>query len=229
MRAASLLRENCVAVNSLSTVNHYSVNYPDETYSFLKDVGISHMQFIPVVEPAKDDKRKVANFSVSPVQYGEFLLRLFSRWSADYTSAGPSTFIRFFDSVFYHYVGLDPPECEMNPVCGTYLVIEHTGEVFSCDFFVEPAWKLGSVYEGELIALLNSPKQNQFGNMKAQLHEDCAGCGWLNYCHAGCPKDRLGDPAGCGKSYFCESYKMLFEVADARFRELAHVWKIRHP
>lgn len=229
MRAASLLRESLVAVNAVSTVNDYSANYPEEMYSFLKGIGISHMQFIPVMEPAKDDKQNVADFSVSPVQYGEFLLRLFSRWSADYSSAGPSTFIRFFDSVFYHYVGLDPPECEMNPVCGTYLVVEHTGEVYSCDFFVEPAWKLGSVHEDELVALLNSPKQNQFGNMKVQLHEDCVECNWLKYCHAGCTKDRVGYPVGHGKSYFCESYKMFFEVADARFQELAHIWKGYHP
>lgn len=224
MRTAALLLDKEVAVNSLSVVSCYSANYPDEVYKFFKSIGINHMQFLPALEKARGDEKRLAGFSVLAHQYGEFLSRLFKLWREDFTLSGPSTFIRLFDSVFFAYVNLIPPDCDLRSVCGNYLVVEHTGEVFSCDFFVELSWKLGTVQEDNLIDLLNSSKQNQFGSAKMLLHGDCIECNWLNYCHGGCVKDRATETLRNGKSHFCESYKIFFEAADPTFKELADCW-----
>jgi len=150
---------------------------------------------------------------------------VFDLWRADFKNGEPTTFIRFFDSVFYRYVDREPPECDLLPECGTYLVIEHNGGVYACDFFVEERWKLGNVMTGKLVHMLNSAKQTEFGRMKADRPDPCAACEWLVYCRGGCPKDRLRDPRDAGLSHFCAGYKKFFAHADASFRALANEWK----
>ena len=213
-----------VAVNSVSTVTRYSAEHVDEVYDFLKQTGFRYMQFVPVVEES-DGTARLADYSVLPDQYGEFLVSLFGRWLEDFTPEGPTTFVRFFDAVFNKYAGLEPAECEMKQSCGTYVVIEHNGDVYPCDFFVAPEWRLGSLRDDTLVGMLNSPKQDAFGSAKAHLPTACLSCAWLKYCQGGCPKDRLRNPARNGTSYFCESYKRFFERADRQLRELACRWK----
>ncbi len=220
MRGADILLGDGVAVNSVSTVTRYSGEHPEETYDFLKEAGFTFMQYIPVVEIVPGGTQ-VTDYSVSPAQYGEFLKRLFVRWQKDFTRSGPGVSIRFFDSVLARYLGLETAECELSEICGTYLVIEHNGEVYSCDFFVNPEGRLGSLCNDTLIELLNSPGQESFGNAKARIGPGCSMCSWLPYCRGGCPKDRLRNPANDGTSYFCEAYKRFFEMADPWFRGLA--------
>jgi len=226
---AQLLLEKGVAVNTLVVVNQYSANYPDELYNYFKEIGINHMQFIPVVERLDANGTELADYSVSPEQFGKFLTRIFELWSEDFTDSGPATFIRFFDSVFYNYVNIPAPECELNPYCGNYLVIEHDGSVYSCDFFVEENWKLGNILEDKIIELLNSTTQTIFGNAKADLSEECINCNWLKYCYGGCTKHQLVDPRTRGLNYFCESYKQFFEYSNSKFTELANLWNSQNP
>ncbi len=225
MKSAKTLLSGGVAVNSLSVVNDYSVMYPEEIYQFLKYAGFDFMQFIPCVETDKEDPAKAAPFSVSAAAYGEFLCRLFDFWIQDFRDGKPTTSIRFFDSVFYPYAGLTPPECTLLPECGIYVVVEHNGDIYACDFFVEPEWRLGNILQDRLTDLLNSEKQTEFGRMKLKLPETCTQCRWLHYCHGGCTKDRLRDPEDRKLSHFCTSYRMFFEHADSRMRNLAASWK----
>ena len=220
MHGAETLLTSGVAVNAVSTVTRYSGDHPDEVYDFLKGVGFSYMQFIPVVEKLPGGSQ-VTHYSVSAAQYGEFLNRLFERWQNDFTLDGTGTSVRFFDAVLARYLGLEAAECELSDTCGTYLVIEHNGDVYSCDFFVEPDHRLGSVHSDTLTEMLNSSQQESFGNAKAHLAPVCSECRWLAYCRGGCPKDRLKNPAGDGTSYFCGSYRKFFERADSRFRRMA--------
>lgn len=224
---AKRLLDSDVAVNALTVVNDYSVQFPEEIYDFHKSLGLNYMQFIPCVEKDQQDATRTAPFSVPPIKYGEFLCKLFDLWEADFIEGKPTTSIRYFDSVFYNYVGWSPPECTLLEKCGVYVVVEHNGNVYSCDFFVEPEWKLGNVMENNLISLLNSERQYKFGRMKAVLQEDCKECQWLFFCRGGCIKDRLNNPENRKKSYLCEAYKMFFKHADARLRKMADCWKSR--
>ena len=214
-----------VAVNALTVVNDYSVQFPEEIYEFHKGLGLTFQQYIPCVETDPHDPKIAAPFSVSPEKFGEFLCTLFDLWMNDFKDNVPTTSIRHFDSVFYSYVGMPPPECTLLPECGIYVVVEHDGGVYSCDFFVEPEWKLGNIMDGNLIDFLNSERQLKFGRMKSTLPDPCKTCKWLKYCWGGCTKDRIRDQQDNNLSHFCKSYQMFYEHADQRLQQLADRWK----
>lgn len=216
-----MLLDAGVAVNAMSVVNDYSAQYPEEIYNFHKEQGLTYLQFIPCVETDPDDLSRAAPFSVSASAYGAFLCRLFDLWVADFKDGLPATSIRFFDSVLLSYLNRPPEECIFDDQCGLYLVVEHNGDVYPCDFFVEPALKLGNIQRDALPRLLNSPKQVRFGLAKAELHRDCTRCPWLQHCKGGCPKDRIRDPRDRGLSHFCVSYKVFYRYADARLKSIA--------
>jgi uncharacterized protein len=219
-----LLLGEGVMTNALVVVNDHSVRFPREIYGFLKDLGLTHMQFIPCVETDPDDPGRAAPFSVGGEELGCFLGEVFNLWIGDFKDGLATISVRFFDSVFHTYVGLPPPECTLLAECGGYLVVEHNGDVYSCDFFVEEAWKLGNVMSGRLDHMLNSARQREFGRRKAALPEKCRACRWIALCRGGCPKDRLRDPRDGGVSHFCRAFEAFFEHADARLRELAGNW-----
>jgi uncharacterized protein len=220
--ASELLLEYGVEVNVLSVVNNYSVQFPYEIYEFHKSRGLHFMQFIPCVET---EGSTVANFSVDAPSYGAFLKLLFDLWLADFVNGVPLTSIRFFEALLFKYAGFASTECTLLDKCGEYLLIEHMGDVYACDFFVEPEWKLGNLLATPLPTLFNSPKQTNFGQLKADLPTDCRTCEWKTQCRAGCPKDRLRNPALDGRNHFCEAYKLFFAHADSKLRSLADEWK----
>lgn len=228
IKARDTLLTSGVEVNALTVVTAYSVRFPEEIYKFHRDNGLKFMQFIPCVEadPAAPDG--IADFSVKPKDYGKFLSDIFDLWISDFRQGRPATSVRWFDSVFFSYAGLEAPECTLQEECGKYVVIEHNGNVYSCDFFVEPEWKLGNVINDKLTDLLNSPLQNKFGSIKKNLHESCRKCPWLQYCRGGCPKYRRYGTSGSAEpaqSYLCESYRIFFKHADSVFKKLAADWK----
>ena len=219
-----LMLDQGVDVNALVVLNEYSARFPREIYDYLKQSGVKHMQFIPCMEPHPDDRTQAAPFSVSPEQFGAFLCEIFDCWTADFYRGEPTVFVRWFESVFATYVGVRPPECTLLEECGEYVVVEHNGDVFSCDFFVENRWRLGNVLDGEITTMLNSEKQSRFGLQKSDLPEACQSCRWLEHCRGGCPKERWQSPSGAEPSYLCEGYKMFFSHADQRLRKLADRW-----
>ncbi len=220
-----MLLENQVATNVLCCLTDYSVNFPDELYNYFKNLGLTWMQFIPVVETDTADPSRAASFSVTAKAYGEFLCRIFDLWIADFRNGEPTTSVRHFESAFYSYVGLEAPECTLMKECGPYLVIEHNGNVYSCDFFVEPKWKLGNVMTGRLTQMLNSKQQETFGAAKAVLPGECRRCPWLTKCYGGCTKDRIKDPEDQRKPRFCVAYQMFFSHADNTLQQMASRWK----
>ncbi|MFO7560155.1 MAG: anaerobic sulfatase maturase [Desulfobacterales bacterium] len=225
---AMMLLDEGVSVNALSVVNDYSVLYPEETYTFLRDIGLVYMQFIPCVEADAENPEKMAPYSVSPERYGAFLCTMFDLWRSDFIDGCPKTSIRFFDSLLFSYAGFEAPECTLQPECGNYLVVEHNGNIYSCDFFVEAGRLLGKIPGGDLASLLNSEKQIAFGRAKSRLPQPCSRCRWLNCCNAGCPKEREM-PGSIGKPYLCEAYKIFFHHADQEMRRLVRIWKSRPP
>jgi uncharacterized protein len=225
--ALGRMLEHGVEINALTVLNDYSARFPREVYTFLKGSGLRHMQFIPCLEPDADDPLEPAPFSVSAEQYGAFLCEVFDCWLEDFRDGQPTTFVRWFDSVFATYVGFRPAECTLLPECGTYVVVEHNGDVYSCDFFVDPQWKLGNVLADELTELLNAPRQARFGRRKAQLPTECQSCRWLPHCRGGCPKERWQTTRGGRLSQFCRAYKQFFAHADERLRAMADDWRRR--
>ncbi len=223
---ARLLLAEGVATNALVVVNDYSVNFPEEIYAYHKALGLNYMQFIPCVETDPKDPTKAASFSVTAEQYGTFLTKVFDLWHADIADGVASTSVRYFDSVFHRYVGLEAPDCTLMKSCGAYLVVEHTGDVYACDFYVENEWKLGNLKTHTLEKMLNSSRQTEFGEMKAALPKECIPCEWLKKCQGGCTKDRIRDPRDLGSNHFCESYKMFFAHADKKLTVLADQWMI---
>lgn len=220
--AARLMLDSGVEVNALSVVNSYSVQFPDEIYTFHKANGLNFMQFIPCVE---SEGAGVANFSVDAASYGTFLCRIFDLWLADFVNGEPTTSIRWFEALLFQYAGFPPTECTLLKTCGNYLLIEHSGDVYPCDFFVEPEWKLGNLLETPLPVLFNAPRQTTFGELKSTLPVDCRACEWRTQCRGGCTKDRLRNPALEGRNHLCSANKIFFHYADARFRQLVTEWK----
>jgi len=219
-----LLLDTDVAVNALSVINDYSVQFPEEIYQHHKSLGLNHMQFIPCVERKADKPEQVLPFSVDPEAFGEFLIKTFDLWQGDFRNQKPTTFIRFFDSIFFSYVNQQAPDCTLRSECGVYLVVEFNGDIYACDFYVQPEWKLGNIMETNLDQLLNSPLQQKFGLRKSQLAQNCQSCEWLNYCRGGCPKNWLNHDPDTKINYLCLSYQMFFNHADSRFRQLAKNW-----
>ena len=222
---AKLLLDSGVAVNALTVINDYSVKFPEQIYEFHKKLGLNYMQFIPCLEPDPANPGNRASFCPSPEDYGDFLVKLFDLWMGDFRDGRETTSVRFFDSLFFAYVGFEPPECTLLPECGVYVVVEHNGDVFPCDFFVDYRLKLGNIRESSLIDLLNSDAQKVFGQRKSALPESCLNCSWLQFCRGGCPKDRRFNPANPELNYFCDSFRMFFHHADSRLKKLARQWK----
>lgn len=226
-KAARLLLRKKVAVNALATVNAESVHKAEETYRFLKGIGFTFMQFIPIVETDPNDPAKSAEWSVNPEDYGHFLCKIFDLWykDIDMDKLKSKISIRYFDSLLQTYLGDRPAECTMMAECGVYLVAEHNGDIYPCDFFVDPEMKIGNIFSTGIHKLLNSEKQKNFGCEKQNMIDECHSCPWLMKCYGGCLKDRIRDPQDNGRSHFCVSTKIFLSHADKKFKEIAHRYK----
>jgi len=232
-RAIQACKKYKVEFNTLTLLNNKNAEHPDQLFDFFIENGVKFLQFIPCVEtdPATG---KIADFSITPQQYGEFQCRIFDRW---YEYGPTNLSIRDFDSILSYCVHGKHTICTFDKQCSQYIVIEHTGDVFTCDFFVEPKWRLGNIFETPIEKLAAGSKKRAFGRAKQNLCNKCLLCRHLAICRGGCMKDRV--PAVChserseesllssGKhnfsreSYFCESYKRFFDYAMPRFMQIA--------
>jgi len=219
MRAIESCKEHQVEFNTLTLINAKNIAHPDEVFDFLVGLGVKFLQFIPCVEvdPATG---KIAVFSITPEQYGEFLCRLFDRW---YEHGPRNVSIRDFDSILSYYLSGRNTICTFDRQCSQYIVIEHTGDAFCCDFFVEPKWRLGNIFETPIEKLAASSMKRAFARAKQNLCNKCIVCRHLTICRGGCMKDRAPfDKDNFGReSYFCEAYKRFFDHATPRFMQLA--------
>lgn len=225
--SAKLMLDSEVSVNALTVVNDYSARFPDDIYTFHKELGLNYMQFIPCLEPDPLRAGCVAPFSVSPETYGDFLCRVFDLWLNDFRDGRQTTSVRFFESLLFSYAGFAPTECTLSPECGSYVVVEHNGDVFACDFFVDEDTRLGNLMQERLDDMLNSEKQTAFGRLKYDLPSACDGCIWMAVCRGGCPKDRLLSGDGGRLNYFCPAFKRFFSHADAGLSHLVEEWRQR--
>jgi uncharacterized protein len=226
MRGLRLVRKHGVEHNALTTVHRANGDHGREVYRFLRDdAGFTFIQFIPIVEragvggvPYGDT---VTDRSVTADQFGWFLVDVFEEWVRHDVG---EVFVQMFDVALANWFGEPPSLCVFAETCGTALAIEHNGDVYSCDHFVEPNYLLGNIGDRHLLELVASPRQRQFGRDKRDtLPAYCRSCDVRFACHGGCPKDRfIATPAGePGLNYLCAGYQTFFRHVDKPMREMA--------
>lgn len=224
MRGINLLKKHGVEWNALAVVNDFNADYPLDFYRFFKEIECRYIQFTPIVErilrhadgrnlasPADAPDAPLADFSVSPEQWGEFLCTIFDEWVKKDVG---SYFIQLFDSTLANWAGVQPGVCTMARTCGHAGVMEFNGDVYSCDHFVFPEYKLGNIRTNTLVEMMYSDRQQKFGNDKYEtLPRQCKQCRYLFACNGECPKNRFaftsdGEP---GLNYLCRGYYRFFE------------------
>ena len=231
MRAARLLREHKVEFIILTTVNAANADHPLEVYRFLRDeVGTQFIQFIPIVERVNEqgeigfqEGSQVSERSVKPGQWGTFLITIFDEWVR--RDVG-TVFIQMFDAALASWYGAPPALCIFAETCGNALALEHNGDLYSCDHFVEPKYLLGNIKQKHMIELVASEKQRQFGfHKRDSLPRYCRECEVRFACHGECPKNRFNEtPDGeSGLNYLCAGYKAFFTHIDKPMRIMAEL------
>ena len=236
LKAWNILNEHKVDVNILTTVNAANADHPLEVYRYFRDdLGARYIQLIPIVERSTAEMLPLANEgwgeragnrplyiqagdlvterSVKPEEYGQFLAAIFDEWV---TKDVGTVFVINFDASLANWVG-QPSMCIFQKTCGDALAMEHNGDLYSCDHFVEPRFKLGNILETHMLEMVASDQQRQFGRDKFEkLPKYCRDCEVLFACYGECPRNRFihtpdGEP---GLNYLCAGYKYFFKHID---------------
>jgi uncharacterized protein len=229
MRGIRLLQKHRVEHNLLCTVNRTNAEHPLEVYRFLRDeVGTPYVQFIPVVERVLGDV--VSESSVRPAQFGTFLRTIFDEWVSKDVG---KVYVQTFEAAARNFFGMPSSGlCVFDKTCGHGLALEHNGDVYSCDHFVDVDHRLGNIGEQHLQALADSEPQLRFGLDKLEgLPRACRECDVLFACHGECPKNRFtrtpdGEP---GLNYLCEGYKGFFRHVDGPLKRMKAVMSQGQP
>lgn len=215
MKGLDLLRKHSVEFNILTTVHSANAPHPAELYRFMRDeVGTQFIQFIPIVKRINDtgfqEGQQIEPYSVTARAYGDFLIGVFDEWVRHDVGR---MFVQIFDVALAAWSGHRPGLCVFEPTCGVALVLEHNGDLYSCDHFVEPRCLLGNIMETPLVQLVNSEQQIVFGRAKRDLlPQECLDCEVRFVCNGGCPKNRIPTPLDGepGRNVLCEGYKAFF-------------------
>lgn len=237
MRGLRLLQDHHVPFNTLTVVHRESARQPLEIYHFLKEVGSRHLQFIPLVEreqrggppsarfrpvpPGSTKETEVTSWSVLPEDYGQFLITIFDEWVRQDVGR---VFVQLFDVALGVWMGGPAGLCLFADTCGDAVALEHTGDVFSCDHFVDTKYRLGNLLERPLGELVRSQPQRLFGRAKADtLPGYCRRCPVKFICQGECPKNRFmttpdGEP---GLNYLCAGYRRFFAHINPAMRGMA--------
>ncbi len=226
MQGIKLLKKHGVEWNAMAVVNAYNANHPLEFYRFFKENGCQFLQFTPIVErqTRHEDGRTLASLadkneiplseaSVAPEQWGYFLCAIFDEWVRKDVG---KIFVEIFDCTLANWMGISPGICAYSKECGHAGVMEHNGDVYSCDHFVFPEYKLGNIRDHSLIDMLYGEQQQEFSRLKhSSLPRQCKECDMEFACHGECPKNRfMKDKYGdSGLNYLCPGYYHYYQHA----------------
>ena len=224
MQGIKLLKKHGVEWNAMAVVNAYNANHPLEFYRFFKENGCQFLQFTPIVERltrhedgrtlaslADKDEISLSEASVAPEQWGYFLCAIFDEWVRKDVG---KIFVEIFDCTLANWMGISPGICAYSKECGHAGVMEHNGDVYSCDHFVFPEYKLGNIRDHSLIDMLYSEQQQEFSRLKhSSLPRQCKECDMEFACHGECPKNRfMKDKYGdSGLNYLCPGYYHYYQ------------------
>jgi len=238
LRGLRLLLDAGVDVNVLCVVNRVNSSRPLEVYRFFTDLGVRHLQFIPLVEPTRSgpvefDRAQVgegvSERSVLPGDFGRFLTTIFVEWLR---SDVGRVFVQTFEETLTTTLGLSPSLCVFARECGRGLALEHNGDVFSCDHFVTPEHRLGNIRESPIVDLAALPQQAAFGRAKWDcLPSYCQACEVREYCNGECPKNRIAaTPDGApGLNYLCVGYRAYFNTVRPSMVRIAALLRLGLP
>lgn len=224
MKGIDLLNKHGVEWNAMAVINDFNADYPLDFYNFFKEIECHYIQFTPIVERIRhhkdgrhlasaldrDAEIPLADFSVNPRQWGDFLCTLFDEWIKKDVGR---YFIQIFDATLANWTHHEPGVCSMARTCGHAAVMEYNGDVYSCDHFVFPEYKLGNINEQTILQMAASERQTQFGLSKRDtLPRQCRECRFTDICNGECPKNRFlmtadGEP---GLNYLCSGYHKYF-------------------
>jgi uncharacterized protein len=240
MAGLQVLKKHKIEFNTLTTVHRKNSQQALEVYQFLRKIGSGYLQFIPIVErnaastdnglwlappPDHEDAAaldsQVTEWSVRPAEYGQFLITIFDEWVQHDVG---KIFVQQFDAALANWTGHPAGVCIFSENCGRALAVEHNGDLYSCDHYVYPRYKLGNLMNTAIATLVDSPEQQAFGSAKsATLPRYCRECPVRFACHGECPKHRfLKTPAGePGLNYLCAGYKKFFTHIDAPMKTMA--------
>lgn len=224
MQGIKLLKKHGVEWNAMAVVNAYNANHPLEFYRFFKENGCQFLQFTPIVERltrhedgrtlaslADKDEISLSEASVTPEQWGNFLCAIFDEWVRKDVG---KIFVEIFDCTLANWMGVSPGICAYSKECGHAGVMEHNGDVYSCDHFVFPEYKLGNIRDHSLIDMLYGEQQQEFSRLKhSSLPRQCKECDMEFACHGECPKNRfMKDKYGdSGLNYLCPGYYHYYQ------------------
>ena len=224
MQGIKLLKKHGVEWNAMAVVNAYNANHPLEFYRFFKENGCQFLQFTPIVERltrhedgrtlaslADKDEIPLSEASVTPEQWGYFLSAIFDEWVRKDVG---KIFVEIFDCTLANWMGISPGICAYSKECGHAGVMEHNGDVYSCDHFVFPEYKLGNIRDHSLIDMLYGEQQQEFSRLKhSSLPRQCKECDMEFACHGECPKNRfMKDKYGdSGLNYLCPGYYHYYQ------------------
>lgn len=224
MKGIQWLNRYGVEWNAMAVVNDFNGDYPLDFYHFFKEIGCHYIQFTPVVEryyrhpdgrmlasPIDGALAELTDFSVSPEQWGKFLCTLFDEWVRNDVG---EYFVQIFDSTLAGWMGVPPSLCSMGETCGHAGVMEFNGDVYACDHYVFPEFKLGNIYQDTLTNMMYSERQMRFGNNKRDLlTRQCRECDFLFACHGECPRNRFAQSRDGedGQNYLCAGYYEYFQ------------------
>ncbi len=230
LKGLGFLKKHGVEFNTLTVVNRMNSKEPERVYRYLKDIGSGFIQFIPLVERDADSvaknmgldlslppdlqkterNRMVTEWSLIPEDYGQFLVSVYNEWVRQDVG---KTFVQFFDVALGNWMGMSGSLCVFSPTCGTAMALEHNGDLYSCDHYVYPKYKLGNIMNQSIRSMVESKEQRKFGRDKqSALPKYCRDCSVRFACHGECPKHRfLKTPKGePGLNYLCTAYKRIF-------------------
>ena len=224
MQGIKLLKKHGVEWNAMAVVNAYNANHPLEFYRFFKENGCQFLQFTPIVERltrhedgrtlaslADKDEISLSEASVAPEQWGYFLCAIFDEWVRKDVG---KIFVEIFDCTLANWMAISPGICAYSKECGHAGVMEHNGDVYSCDHFVFPEYKLGNIRDHSLIDMLYGEQQQEFSRLKhSSLPRQCKECDMEFACHGECPKNRfMKDKYGdSGLNYLCPGYYHYYQ------------------
>lgn len=243
LRSLKMMQQYGVETNVLATVNRESSRYPLEVYRFFREQGVRFIQFIPIVERTADGEAenpggplagppslnreektgRVTDWSVRPKDYGEFLVRVFKEWVRNDVG---NIFVMNFEWTLAAWAGMGAGVCTLSPRCGRNLILEHNGDIFSCDHFMYPSYRLGNILEDDLPGMVFSDRQIAFGASKeTELPACCHACDVLFACRGGCPKHRFakspdGEP---GLNYLCTGFKRFYRFVNPPMKHMVEL------
>lgn len=207
----NILYDYNVDFNILCSVNNINVKYPKDIYEFFKEYGkTNYWQFIPIVERNSDNS--MASFSVPPEAFGRFLVNIFKRWVK--RDVGKIS-IQLFDCAFNIIMGKGPSVCIFSEICGFAPALEHNGDLYFCDHFVDKNYLIGNILNQPLKELVYSKRQRNFGELKVQIPKQCIDCDVKIFCNGECPKNRfiITENEIAPSNYLCDAYKMFYTYA----------------